>query len=235
MIRPDLPDLLPPVDAAHRATARPAPGAAPTVDTGRRRALAAGAAAFALAPALALTGGCAVMNTLDTDIATYGEWPSGRAPGRYAFDRLPSQQAQPELADRLEAAARPALEAAGFHAVSAGEKPDTLVQLALRTTRADPYYWDDPFWWSGGAYWSRRGWSGPVWFRGPWPVSTRYEREVAVLLRDAASGRPLYEARASTEGLTTGDDALIGAMFRAALIDFPRTGPNPRSARVPFG
>jgi hypothetical protein len=54
-----------------------------------------------------------------------------------------------------------------------------------------------------------------------------------VLLRDRASGTPLYEAHAQTEGGTTGDAALLGAMFEAALSGFPATGaPNPRNVRI---
>ncbi|MEO7246400.1 MAG: DUF4136 domain-containing protein [Rubrivivax sp.] len=179
-------------------------------------------------------GGCAALQTLQTDIATYGEWPAGRAPGRYVFDRLPSQQSRPEATDRLEALARPALAQAGFREAAAGETADVLVQLAVRRTRIDPFYWDDPLWWRGGYAMTRRGWVGPVWVRGAWLESPRYEREVAVLLRDQASGRPLYEARSNREGFSAGSEELIEAMFRAALIDFPRNGPNPRSVRVPM-
>jgi hypothetical protein len=60
-----------------------------------------------------------------------------------------------------------------------------------------------------------------------------YEREVAVLLRDRASGKPLFEARASSDGYTQGAE-LLQAMFDAALKDFPATGLNPRSVTVPL-
>jgi hypothetical protein len=56
---------------------------------------------------------------------------------------------------------------------------------------------------------------------------------VAVLLRDRASGTPLYEAHAQTSGGTSGDAALLGAMFEAALTGFPANGArNPRSVQV---
>ena len=60
----------------------------------------------------------------------------------------------------------------------------------------------------------------------------RFEREVAVLIRDRASGKPLYEARASREDGSRGDTAVVSAMFEAALTDFPRTGLNPRQVTV---
>lgn len=195
----------------------------------RRRTMLAAAMAAALAATL--LAGCAALNTMPAEISTWGDWPADRKPGRYAFDRLPSQAAQPEAATRLEDAARAALEAAGFSAAAPGDKPDVLVQVAARNSRADLDIWADPLWWRGGWMPGRRVWVEPLW----WPelhARTRYEREVALLLRDAESGKPLYEARASNEGANAGGSALQQALFRAALADFPRTGPNPRQVTV---
>lgn len=189
---------------------------------------------LAAASAAVLLPGCAALSTVYGELSTWGEWPAGRAPGRYAFDRLPSQQSQPEEADRLEAAARPALEAAGFRPAAPGATPDVLVQVAARSARSAPEYWSDPLWWRGGYGLYRGTWAGPVWVIPPRLESSRYEREVALLLRDAASGRPLYEARVANEGPSMGSDVLLAALFRGALIDFPRTGPNPRTVRVPL-
>ena len=44
----------------------------------------------------ALLAGCAAMNSLTSDVASYSAWPADRKPGSYAFERLPSQQARPE-------------------------------------------------------------------------------------------------------------------------------------------
>jgi hypothetical protein len=60
----------------------------------------------------------------------------------------------------------------------------------------------------------------------------RYEREVAVLIRDRASGKPLFEARASSEGNSSPGARVLSAMFNAALMDFPRLGLNPRQVVV---
>ena len=206
----------------------PEPLPRPPWPTRRRAALLlAGSGALA---ALSL-GGCAALNTVHAEIATYGEWPAGRSPGRYAFDRLPSQQAQPEAAQRLEDAARPALEAAGFVAAAPGETADVLVQVAARSTRTEVELWADPLWWRGGWGPGRQTWPyPPLWV--DLHARSRYEREAALLIRDAASGRPLYEARARNEGSTGAGSALLGALFRAALTDFPRTGPNPRRVAV---
>ena len=181
--------------------------------------------------AVALSG-CAALKTVHADLSTWGEWPPGRAPGSYAFDRLPSQQSDPAEADRVEAAARDALAKAGFRPAAAGETPEVLVQVASRTTRTGIDLWDDPLWWRGGFGIVGHRWAGSLWVIDSRFDRSRYERQVAVLLRDAASGKPLYEARAANEGSTVGSDALHSALFSAALIDFPRHGPNPRPVRV---
>jgi len=93
---------------------------------------------------------CASTSTLQAQITSYGQWPADRMPGTYAFDRLPSQQAQPEPQQRLEDAAHQALTAAGFTAAPTGAAPDVLVQLGARTTRYGGAPWDDPWWWRGG-------------------------------------------------------------------------------------
>jgi hypothetical protein len=63
--------------------------------------------------------------------------------------------------------------------------------------------------------------------------SIALRREVAVLIRDRASGKPLYEARASNEGNTaSAGSGTLSAMFQAALMDFPRLGINPRQVVV---
>jgi len=194
-------------------------------------------AAAALATAAAL-GACAALNTVTADVATYGDWPTGRQPGRYAFERLPSQQAHAARQAELEAAAARALEAAGFTAAPDAAQADVIVQIGARISRTEISPWDDPLWWRWGAGY----WRSPFWrpsYRAGYYANlstgwyTRYERNVALLLRDRASGAPLYEAHAQTDGNSGGDNALLAAMFEAAMKDFPATGAiNPRQVSV---
>ena len=199
---------------------------------GRRDVLRIAAAGAALVT-LATLAGCAAMRNVASDVSTFGDWPAGRKPGSYAFERLPSQQAQPAQADAAEAAARPALAKAGFVEAAPGQAPDVLVQVGARITRTDLYPWADPLWWHGGfGYWRHGPWMGPSWSLSMRYDATRYEREVALLIRDRASGKPLFEARASNEGGTAAGDETLAAMFEAALVDFPKTGINPRRVVV---
>ena len=186
---------------------------------------------LALAAALA---GCAALNTIESDVSTYSQWPAQRQAGTYTFERLPSQQAQPQEQARFELLARPALQAAGFRPAEDAKSADVTVQIGVRASRAARSPFDDPLWWRGGVYYSRSG--RPLFYHGPALMyqfdAPRYEREVAVLIRDRDSAQPLYEARAVNDGNTPGGDDLLGAMFQAALKDFPHTGINPRQVSV---
>ena len=195
-----------------------------------------------LAPVLLVLGmaGCASLNSIDTDVSSYGIWPAGRAPGSFAFERLPSQQAQGERQGALEAAARDALEKAGFSHAADPASADVTVQLGARITRYDTSPWDDPFWWR----WNYAGWRHPGYYPGwYYPYygfggsysTSRYDREVAVLIRDRRTGAPLYETRATSDGYSSGDAALLAAMFEAALKDFPTPAVSPRRVTIPMG
>jgi len=193
--------------------------------------------AVAAGAALLVLAGCASINQLSAEVSTFGNWPAGRSAGTYAFERLPSQQAQGEAMQRLEAAAAPALARAGFQPAAAGAQPDVLVQVGARISRADRSPWDDPLWWHGGfGTWRPGPWRGQLWSSSMRLEPPRYDREVAVLVRDRASGAPLFEARASSESFQRSTDgAALAPLFTAALMDFPATGVNPRQVLVPLG
>lgn len=196
--------------------------------------------AFAALAAVTALAGCASLNDVYTDVSTFSRWPAGRAPATYAFERLPSQQAQPQQAQMLEDAARLAIEGAGFVPASEGSVADVTMQLGARITETDRSPFDDPFWYGGyggrpfgyagyaRAYWRRGYWGPGAWGTlGPYawgPYYTdfpNYQREVALLIRDKRSGEPLYETRATSEGLSAGIERVLPAMFTASLKDFP--------------
>jgi hypothetical protein len=201
-----------------------------------------------LALASLLLGGCAALNSLTSEVSTYGPWPADRPPAGYTFERLPSQQEHPEHQQQLEDAALGALDAAGFRAADSADAP-YLVQVGARVTSNDPWIYNEPLFWHGGyrhgyGHWDGYGrwgwgwgwgWGGP--WGGPWgvggyPIAPTFGREVALLIRDHQTGQLLYEARASNTGPSPTIDNLLPAMFSAAMRDFPATGPNPRSVTV---
>ena len=180
-----------------------------------------------LAVALLALGGCAGLRTVESDVSSYSHWPAGRQASSYAFERLPSQQANPQQQDALEAAARDALAQAGFSEAAESASADVSVQVSARVTRQDYTIYDDPFAWRG-SLWYGHGfghWWGPglsMSYQSP-----RYER-------DRRSGEVLYETRASNNGPSWGDGETLAAMFAAALKDFPQTAVNPRRVSIPL-
>lgn len=196
---------------------------------------------LAAAAALSLVG-CASMDSISADAQSFGSWPAGRVAGSFAFERLPSQQHRAQQQAALEAQAQAALEKVGFTLAAEPKSADVLVSVGVRISRQDSAPWDDPLWW-------RWNISYYHWRYGPWRpyygrlgyvfpsdsmLDRRYDREVALLLRDRKSGEPLYEARASNDGITQGDLQLVGALFQAALSDFPQTRPEPHRVVVPL-
>ncbi len=180
-----------------------------------------------------LLSACAGLRTVSTEVSSFGEWPAERKAGTYAFERLPSQQARAAETEILENAARPALERAGFKPAPEGQQPDVLVQVGARDSRYIDSPWDDPLWWRGGfGYWRNGPWISPRWqlsLRNDFP---RYESQVGLLLRDRATGKPLFESKAMADTGSRADAQLYSALFQAALMDFPKLGMNPRRVVV---
>jgi hypothetical protein len=187
---------------------------------------------MALVAALALSA-CASLGQLSSEVTSFGNWPAGRAPSSFAFDRLPSQDARGPEQDQIEAAALPALKAAGFTPAAAGSAPDVLVMIGARVQRQDYSPWEDPLWlrpW--GPSWRYSPWAGPFW-SDPLLRRTDFQREVALLIRDRATGVALYETRASNTGATQGSERILSAMFSAALKDFPAVQASPHVVSAP--
>jgi Domain of unknown function (DUF4136) len=184
-----------------------------------------------LTPFISLVTGCAALRTISPEVRSFGTWPAGRSAGTFAFERLPSQQEPLSRAAEWELAAGPALVKAGFKPAVDGAQADVVVALGVRVSVSDDEPWSDPLWhrWNGPLY----GWRYGMPLRShPMFIERRYEREVGVLIRDRATGQPIYEARASHDGATRGDDALVAALFEAALSDFPKAQPQPHQVPV---
>ena len=176
-----------------------------------------------LCAALWLTG-CASTRLVDSDVQSFSQLAGAPARPTYAFERLPSQQAQGAQQSAVEEQARLALAKVGLHQDSAA--PFYRVQAHARIDlQAYPDYWDGPGWgwggWGGG-----RGFYGGLSMRFPPP--TLYRREVGLILREAASGTVVYETRAVHEGVWTDNPAVFAAMFDAALSGFPTPPTGPR-------
>ncbi|KAF1048371.1 DUF4136 domain-containing protein [Xylophilus sp.] len=183
--------------------------------------------ALLLTAAALCIAGCSTSRLVDSNVQSFSSLSGPVEPSTYRFERLPSQQARATEQKQLEDLAEQALARVGLRRTD--EAARFTVQIGSHTARElryDP--WTDP--WLRGGYWGGPygGWRGGYWGAG-WlrphplylPPPTLYLREASIVIRDAASGKVVYETRAVHEGVWP-DDATLGAMFDAALRDFPQ-------------
>lgn len=184
------------------------------------------------ATSLLALGACSGINTLSVDVSSQGSWPATSKPSTYAIERLPSQQANAVEQARIEAAALPALAAAGF-TQAPPDQADLLIQVGARVfevARRDPFaslYWRND-WWLYGRH--RSFFYGPG-FGYAGYYDYEYQREAAVLIRDRRSQQIVYETRAIYNNRWS-SDRLLPALFEAAMKDFPQTALSPRTVIV---
>ena len=203
----------------------------------RRTAL----AALAALSATAGLAGCAALNSVAIDVSSQGDWPPDRKPGTYAIERLPSQQANAAEQERIEAAALPAIEGAGF-TQAPFEEADVLIQIGARVFEVpgrDAYYGYYGFYGAPYPYYWRHDW----WRYGYHPFFyppgfygdgfPDYRRETAILIRDRRSQRVVYETRATHVGRWT-SDRLLPLLFDASMKDFPTPAMSPRTVTMPL-
>lgn len=213
------------------------------------------AAAFAL---LALSG-CASVFLVDNQVQSYARWAdqptaSGasspvaipQAPQVFRFDRLPSQQDQRSGVGQseLERLATLSLGKVGWTPAAAGVTPAWTVQVNGSNLRLPRAPWESPYdgYWGGG-FGPGFGFPGrdyvvtgtgqviyaPLFLRMDTPY---YKRDISLVIRHAASGRVVYETRATHDGRWNSSNPLWTAMLDAALRDFPTPPPGLRQVNI---
>lgn len=181
----------------------------------------------------AVLSGCSGLRIVDSQVAAFSKIESLPAGASWRFERLPSQlNLTGMLALRqaaLEAMAAKELAKAGFQPESQkdGATARFNVQLTARIQRQERSPFDDP-WDRYGIGFPGRDYivsgNGKVIYL---PVLPRVEppwfiREVGLIIRDASDGRVVYETSAKHEGRWADDEAVLPAMFAAALQGFPK-------------
>ncbi len=190
---------------------------------------------MAAAAAVLVLAGCASTYKLDNQVQSFSHLPAMPTQPSYRFERSLSQQADPAQ-QALEALADPALHRAGLRRDDA--TPRYSVQVSARTERSvSPYA--DP--------WGPWGWGGwgvglggrhfGLGIGGPWPRGDSYwfHREVSVIVRELASNKVVYETRAVNDGPWLDNNAVLPAMFEAAMQGFPNPPPGPRRVDIQVG
>lgn len=190
---------------------------------------------------IAALSGCATRWVVDSDVKSFSSLAAVPPGATYRFERLPSQQADAERQQSLEAMAAAALEKVGLRRDEA--RPTYSAQISARVTLglspwADPWYFDGP--WGGYGYgypgYARRwhGYGGG-WYGGPLftpPANPWYEREVGIVLREIGSNRVVYETRARNDGPYNASSAILPVMFDAALQGFPNPPQGERRVNI---
>jgi hypothetical protein len=197
---------------------------------------------FCVCTAVLMLGGCAGVPQLTSEVSSFPQWPAQRAPGRYVFERLPSQDAKPQQQAALESACAPALAAAGFAPAALPEQADVSVQLTAAVS-VDTRMRYDPFWPPFGPYgagpYGRLSHAGPWGPWGPWgpfgPPGAdlpRVRAQLDVLVRDLKGKQVLYETHAVHERVGGFDARLLAPLCAAALDGFPVPAAGPREVTV---
>lgn len=193
--------------------------------------------------------GCASTYRVDSRVESFARWTGSgsasagllQAPQTYRFERLPSQREGEASArqDTLESLARQALSPLGWTAEDGLASAPWTVQVAASASRSARSPWDDPWphvWPVFGLGIGSRGarvsgqlvW-GPAF---PYHDLPYTQRQVSLVVREAASGRVVYETRATHDGRWNDVPELWQAMIGAALRDFPAPPTGPREVNV---
>lgn len=172
-----------------------------------------------VASALVL-GGCATTPRPDAEVQAYSKLAAPVGQAAFRFEVLPSHQDANKRRAEVEAMAERALAKLGLTRNDA--KARFSVQVAARVHREDRLDWPDN-WHYGWGWYGPRHFSpvrrlGPLWGM---PTTPWFQREVSLTLRDLASGEVVYETHARQEGTGGATNAILEALFNAALGEFP--------------
>ena len=185
----------------------------------------------ALVLATVLLTGCATSYVLDNNVQSFSSLTALPAQPTYRFERLPSQQAPDQAV--LESMADPAFHKAGLRRDDAN--PRYTVQVSARiqpmiSPWADP--WDAWGWGVGfGRHHHRFGYGLGFGSRFSMEPSW-YHREVAVIVRELAANKVVFESRASHDGPWSSNASIFPAMFEAAMHGFPNPPAGPRVVNI---
>lgn len=181
--------------------------------------------------ALVLTG-CGTVRLVESDVRSFASPPFVPVGASYRFERLPSQQTDAGQQSRLEAMAQQALAKAGLQRNDAAASYSVQVSLGMKVDPYSPWDGPSPGWGPGGNF----GWnfglgvrSGNVLIGGYSPFMSGfgmgdrpyYWRQVSLIVRNLSTAQVVYETHAAHDGRWADSEAVLPAMFDAALKDFP--------------
>ncbi len=189
----------------------------------------------------ALLAGCGGMRLIESDVSALSELQTANltgSGGSYRFERLLSQQAQPQAQAGLEAIAEQAMAKLGMHRAADPAQARYSVMASARTLvfqQGD----EGNLWPMGAAHGNAQvavGIGGQPRILGIMRpmmiVSYVYRSQASLVMREVPGMRVVFEARAAHEGPWPDSPAVYAALFDAALRDFPRPPPGIRRVRI---
>jgi hypothetical protein len=177
-----------------------------------------------------LLSGCATSYVLDNNVQSFSSLTGLPAQPTYRFERLPSQQAPDQGV--LESMADPALHKAGLRRDDANPRYSVQVSARIQpmlSPWADP--WDAWGWGGFGRHHRRFGYGFGFGSRLSMEPSW-YHREVAVIIRELAANRVVFESRAAHDGPWSSNASIFPPMFEAAMQGFPNPPSGPRVVNI---
>ncbi len=182
-----------------------------------------------LALATVVLSGCATSRNIESEVRSFGGTVPIAAGATYRFERLPSQDTQ--ALQLLEDVAQKVLAAKGL--VLADTKASYSVQVQLTGQTLMP---DAMTRWANSPFPDRVviAPDGSLWrqVRRPLMDPTWYRYTLQVVLRDLTTGSVAYETRAVHYSPWSDAPNLIAPLLEAALSDFPRNQPQPKTVSV---
>jgi outer membrane murein-binding lipoprotein Lpp len=195
-----------------------------------------------------LLSGCSSLRIVDSQVAAFSKLDALPAASSWRFERLPSQQnlsdSQATRQLKLETMAAQELAKFGFkpQPENTGTAAKYSVQLSARFQRLDRGPFDPAF---DAWYPYHQGWllpgrdyvvtgSGRVIYAPVFPYLPPpwFVREVGLIIRDTADSKVVYETQARHEGRWADDEAVLPAMFTAALQGFPKPPEGKRMVNI---
>ncbi len=181
---------------------------------------------FAAVLTLAL-GACSIPRMIDSQVQSFVGAAGAQAAATYRFERLPSQQAQPEVQDRVEAMAQVALQRVGLTLTDRQPRYAVLVEAQVTQFQPTPRrstHLIIPYVNADGspAY-------SPLLFLSepPWYVHTAH-----LVLRDTQSGQIAYETSGRFEGPWSDSATLWPVVMEAALQGYPHPPEGVRTVTI---
>lgn len=174
---------------------------------------------FVAASALVL-GGCATTPRPDAEVQAFSKLSAPMGQVSFRFEVLPSHQDANKRRTEVEAMAERALSKVGLS--RSETQPRFSVQVGARVHREDRLEWPDN-WHYGWGWYGPRHFSPSLRASSLWGLHTTpwFQREVSLTLRDLSSGEVVYETHARQEGTGGETNAILEALFNAALGEFP--------------